>query len=123
MMKLGDRVRCTGYIRKSGNWYEMSEDRQTCSFFHKDDEPEEVDGLHECARFETVQKEFTGIFVGKKQEAALLVASYEEGEYIRSGYCIFKDCWKPVAIVYYAENRKHLVPMDMIEMEDATCSC
>ena len=114
-MKLGDRVRCTGYIKKSGNWYEMSEDRQTCSFCHKDGEPEEVDGLDWCDRFETVQKEFTGIFVGTKREAAVLVARYEEGEYVRSGYYISKDIYKEFAVVYYAENRKHLVPMDMIE--------
>ena len=50
-------------------------------------------------------------------DSTLLVARYEEGEYVRSGYYIPKDIYKEFAVVYYAENRKHLVPVDMIEEE------
>ena len=74
-----------------------------------------MDGFESCEKYETKAASFTGIFVGVTTLCTELFCEWNENPYGRSGYQCSSLTPKPFAIVYYAENKKRLVPMDSIE--------
>ena len=67
-----------------------------------------------CEKFVTKTALFTGIFVGVTWLCTELFCEWNEPLYGRSGFQCSSVNPKPFAIVYYAENKKRLVPMDSI---------
>lgn len=68
-----------------------------------------------CKKFVTKTALFTGVFVGVTWLCTELFCEWNEPPYGRSGFQCSSINPKPFAIVYYAENKKRLVPMDGIE--------
>ena len=68
-----------------------------------------------CEKFVTKTALFTGVFVGVTWLCTELFCEWNDPPYGRSGFQCSSINPKPFAIVYYAENKKRLVPMDSIE--------
>lgn len=120
-MKLGDKVKCAGYITASKNYYETERNFQGkdiipfCIFHeHGKSEGINIDEPHCCDRFKFVIKYFTGIFVGTVVLNTILNAEYEEPCYGKSHYHTYTNSPKKYAIVYYANNKRRYVPLDMV---------
>ena len=117
-MKLGDKVRCSAYIKKSGFYYDtgIALDRHYCCCVTAPDvDPEEVEDYHSCERFKMVEKEFTGVYVGTTTINTRLAAEYYDDTY-RTGYRTFTEEPKKFCVVYFKENQKRIVPIDRIEV-------
>ena len=119
-MKLGDRVRCTAYAKRSKNCYELSKGGyggyDGCLYWeYGSSEGVVVEDFHSCDRFKVVMRQFSGIFVGTTVLSTRINVEYEEPLYGPAGFRTY--CDKPVefAVVYYADNKKRLVPMYGIE--------
>lgn len=114
--ELGQRVICSAYVKKSGNHYETGKDRDTfCEFWAAGaNESELVEDFHSCDLFVRIPASFRGVYVGTTHRATRLTVEYDEPPYGRDGFYFSKDDDKPFAIVYYADNKKRLVPMDAI---------
>lgn len=120
-MKLGDRVRCTGYIKKSGNRFETDDPtgrRQTeCAFWPAGAEAgEPVEDYQSCDRFAVVPLTFEGIFVGTTKLNTVITAEWCEPPYGNPHFEFYTENQQPFGVVYYSDNKKRLVPMDMIEV-------
>lgn len=79
---LGQRVRCHGYIKKSGNHFETDDPtgkKQTwCAYCQAGaSEGEIVDDFRSCDRFITVESEFKGVFVGTTWRNTMLTAEWQ----------------------------------------------
>lgn len=125
-MKLGDWVHCTRCIRKTGNHYEIipaenaMDNTETALYFERGAEsPVEVDGFHDCERIEFVDMQFEGVYVGTTMVCRRLECSYETPPYGKEGYRFEKYDPIEVAIVYYAQNHKRLVPLDSLRQKEA----
>ena len=123
-MIFGNRVRCSAYIKPSGNHYEITPAEDTedgacyCAYWPGGaDEGVDVDDFHGCERFKTVEADFSGIFVGTTVLCTQLNAEYIDDLYARPGYRTYCDHPERFAVVYYASNRKRLVPLDRIREE------
>lgn len=110
-------VSCSAYIRPSGNHFEIdNEDTGTALLWRKDaTEGEEIEDYESCEKFVTKTALFTGVFVGVTWLCTELFCEWNDPPYGRSGFQCSSINPKPFAIVYYAENKKRLVPMDSIE--------
>ena len=115
-LRLGDWVSCSAYIRPSGNHFEIdNEDTGTALLWRKDaTEGEEIEDYESCEKFVTKMALFTGVFVGVTWLCTELFCEWNDPPYGRSGFQCSSINPKPFAIVYYAENKKRLVPMDSI---------
>lgn len=116
-LRLGDRVSCSAYIRPSGNHFEIDNgDAGKALLWRKDaTEGEEIEDYESCEKFVTKAALFTGVFVGVTWLCTELFCEWNEPPYGRSGFQCSSINPKPFAIVYYAENKKRLVPMDSIK--------
>lgn len=114
--ELGQKVVCSAYIKKSGNHYETDKDRDTfCEFWAAGaSEAELVEDFHSCDLFVRIPVSFQGVYVGTTHRATRLTVEYDEPPYGKAGFYFSKDMGKSFAIVYYADNKKRLVPMDAI---------
>lgn len=87
----------------------------------EEDENEKIEaalleqGYESCEKFVTKTALFTGVFVGVTWLCTELFCEWNDPPYGRSGFQCSSINPKPFAIVYYAENKKRLVPMDSIE--------
>lgn len=110
-------ISCSAYIRPSGNHFEIdNEDTGTALLWRKDaTEGEEIEDYESCEKFVTKTALFTGVFVGVTWLCTELFCEWNDPPYGRSGFQCSSINPKPFAIVYYAENKKRLVPMDSIE--------
>lgn len=120
-MKLGDRVECTAYVRRSKNYYEMSKGVyggfEDCVYWeYGSDKGVDVENCHSCDRFRLVEHKFSGIFVGMTTLNTRINADYEEPPYGPSGFVTYCDRPQEFAVVYYADNKKRLVPLDRIDV-------
>lgn len=122
-MKLGDRVRCTGYVKRSGNHYEILTGKETesgapaCAYWPAGaSEGTEVEDFHVCDRFVTKKANFSGVYVGTTTLCVRLNAEYEDGPYTAPCFRTYHDQPEKFAVVYYADNKKRLVPLDMVEV-------
>lgn len=121
-LKLGDKVACSQYVKNAGNHYEVIKAEDTpnnieAAFYWEKGASEsvEVDDFHSCQLFETVDKCFMGIFVGTTTLCTALECTYEEPTYSKDGFRFRKFNPQKFAIVYYANNRKRLVPLNSIK--------
>ena len=121
-MELGEWVHCTRYVRKAGSHYEVipaentMDNTETALYFECGAEsPVEVDDFHDCERIKSVDMQFDGVYVGTTTVCRRIECSYETPPYGKEGYRFEKYDPVEVAIVYYASNRKRLVPLDSIK--------
>lgn len=118
MFELGQKVICSAYIKKSGNHYETFDDRRDCEFWENGaTESVTVDDYHSCDKFLTVPASFRGVYVGTTNLCTRIVVEWEEPPYGNDGFKFRSEEPKPFAVVYYANNRKRLVPMDAIQIK------
>lgn len=90
--------------------------REQALLWRKDaTEGEEIEDYESCEKFVTKTALFTGVFVGVTWLCTELFCEWNDPPYGRSGFQCSSINQKPFAIVYYAENKKRLVPMDSIE--------
>lgn len=123
-MRLGDRVKCSAYIKHSKNHYEIISSRQDqfgvpgcCMRDGCSEESEAVEDFHNCERYRTIEKDFTGVYVGTTVLCTRLNAEYYEDNYGNTGYRTYCDNPQKFALVYYADNKKRLVPIDRLKGE------
>ena len=124
-MKFGGWVNCTKFVRRTGNHYEVVPAKdapdgiEEALYWEKGaTEGVEVDGEHSCQQYKAVEKRFSGVFVGTTTLSTELECFYEEPPYGRCGFIFRKSNPQEFAIVYYAANKKRLVPLDSIEEAD-----
>ncbi len=121
-MKLGDSVQCTGYIKKSGNYFRITEAKDspdkvpTCIYVPAAGEDIQVEDWHGCDRYIVKAANFRGVHVGTTTLCTRLNAEFEQHPYSGEYYRTYCDQPKDFAIVYYADNKKRLVPLDRIEV-------
>lgn len=129
-MKIGDKVHCTAYAERIGQgisvmdyspWYSVegvprkevvyfdAEKNEMASIPYNDFTDVTVD------KFKTIEKEFDGVYVGTTRLATKLSATYETPPYGNDYVRFESDCYKKFAVVYYANNRKRLVPIDCVK--------
>lgn len=115
-MELGDVVSCTAYIKPAKNHYEIYKDEfPGCTYWECGaSEGLEVEDFHSCERFKTVEAKFSGVYVGETTLCTRLNAEYWNDSY-SCGFRTFCDEPRKFAVIYYANNKKRLVPIDKIE--------
>ena len=115
---LGDHVSCTGYIRPTHSYYEITKKPSLTCVYHGKEEDVEVEDIHSCDRFITIScKEFTGIYVGTTVLCTRLIASHESspaGDFFRT----YNDSPEQFAVVYYSNNKKRIIPLDRISPKE-----
>ena len=139
-MKIGDKVHCTKYVERNHQSIDIVEPfdfdsfdelfgdipndmpRVECkSVVYYDTEKKEKVAIPwseftdaTIDKFKTIEKEFDGIYVGTTRLTTKLTATYETPPY-GNDYIRFEgECVKKFAVVYYANNRKRLVPIDCV---------
>lgn len=80
--------------------------------------PIKIDDFHDCERIKFVDMQFDGVYVGTTTVFRRLECSYEEPPYGPAGYRFEKYAPFQVAIVYYARNRKRMVPLDSLHPKE-----
>lgn len=116
-LALGDMVVCDAYADASGAYFNIykDEDGEHAVLVKRGEtSAEEVDGYKSCEKFENVEALFTGVFVGTYILNTELLCEWEDAPYGNSGFRCTSINPKPFAVVYYALNRKRLVPMEHI---------
>ncbi len=129
-MKIGDKVHCTSYVERIGQGISVL-DLTDFTRLDNDLPPEKMicyseNGkvvtipFHEFTdvtidKFKTIVKEFDGIYVGTTRLATKLTATYETPDYGNDFIGFQSECFKSFAVVYYANNRKRLVPIDCVK--------
>lgn len=116
-LALGDMVVCNAYIRPSGRYFEIHNGAEPGAYIWEKGQAEgkEVDGYESCEKFETKKALFTGVFVGMTTLCTELLCEWNDPPYGGSGYRCSSITPKPFAIVYYAANKKRMVPIGCIE--------
>lgn len=117
-LELGAMVVCSAYIKRTGNHFEIDngKDKYTALLWENGaTEGKEVDGFESCEKFETKAALFTGVFVGTTTLCTQLFCDWFEGPYGNMGYRCESTDPQEFAIVYYALNKKRLVPMANIK--------
>jgi hypothetical protein len=124
-MKLGDKVKCTGYIKKSGNHFEIGTDDEApgniggpfCIFWAAGSEVGfEVEEWCGADRYAVKDASFVGVYVGITTICTRINAEFEQREYGGDQWRTYCDQPKDFAVVYYANNKRRLVPLDRIEV-------
>ena len=113
-IKFGDRVKCRAYIKRSKKHYVQTEELVDCY----DREIHDIlltEDFHSFERYDVIPAEFQGIYVGSTLLGTSVTAEYIEPEYGNAGYLFETANPKEFAIVYYRNNRKHLVPIEKVE--------
>lgn len=116
---LGDMVVCDAYARPTRSYFNIykDEDGEHAVLVKRgENSAKEVDGYESCEKFETVEALFTGVFVGTTILNTELICEWEDAPYVNSGFYCTSVNPKPFAVVYYALNRKRLVPIDHVRM-------
>lgn len=114
-MKLGDKVFCTAYIKKSGNHYELNNDIMYAVIHSPGSESYDIgdDLPHNCPRYTIITKNFDGIYCGKTIRCTELMLDVEYEPYSnQEHYRISLENPKDFAVVYYADNKRRFVPID-----------
>lgn len=121
----GQWIRCTAYIKPSGNAYVLHNDRSEVVEFldlpmcvYRENgatDGVEVEDFHECERFRTVKRDFDGIFVGTTVLNTKITAERHDHPYSGSYFMTETKCPEKFAVVYYANNKKRLVPLAEIQ--------
>ena len=78
---------------------------------------EEIDDYMETNRFEKIEGNFEGIYVGLTSLCTKIFASADYNYHFQEDFFRFgKTCPEKFAVVYYANNKKRLVPIDDLEI-------
>lgn len=122
-LPIGTKVRCKSYIKKSGCHFVVYNKDVTES---GEEEIEAVIGtepldniteelvtnyISSVPLYNTVEKEYEGIYVGTTFKATTLVAEYMDDTY-HQWWQFKRENGKQFAVVYYANNRKRLVDLE-----------
>ena len=129
-MKIGDRVHCTAYVERTGQGISVL-DLTDFTLLENDLPPEKMVcycennkvitiPFHEFTdvtidKFKTIKKEFDGVYVGITRLTTKLSATYETPPFGNDYVRFQSECVEPFAVVYYANNRKRLVPIDCMK--------
>lgn len=131
-MKLFEKVNCTGFYKpfKDGKWLQLNEEDHTADSMDMNIVGPENDGTVEKdveyiekTYYKHVDKKFSGVIVGYKDVVIVgyLEAVYQEEIDVGVGvipekFCVYKNPKETVkcAVVYYANNMKHYVPLEDI---------
>ena len=135
-LKIGDKVHCSSYVERTGQGIsvldlyafdgftrienDLPPDKMVC--YCENDKVITIP-FHEFTdatidKFKTIKKEFDGIYVGTTRLTTKLTATYNE-PYCGDAFVEFESiCFKKFAVVYYANNRKRLVPIDCVKGAD-----
>ena len=132
MSNLFEKVRCTGFLKpfKDGKWLRLNMDTFTADAMDNNIADWENDGTVENnvehiekTYFQHVNKEFNGVIVGYKD---IVVTGYLDVEYYEpidvgvgvtpEDLRVSKRAKETIrcAVVYYANNKKHYVPLEDI---------
>lgn len=116
-LSLGDMVVCNAYVRPSGNHFEIENgDGGKALLWLKDaTEGREVEDYETCDKYETKEALFTGVYVGTTTLCTELFCDWCEPPYGPSGFQCSSITPRQFAIVYYAANKKRLVPIDCVQ--------
>lgn len=126
-MKIGYKVHCTAYVERIRQGihvmdYLPFDDGRGKEVVYYDAEKNEMASIPyneftdvTVDKFKTIEKEFDGIHVGTTRLATKLSATYETPPYGNDYIRFESECYKKFAVVYYANNRKRLVPIDCIK--------
>lgn len=129
-MNIGDKVHCTKYVERTGQSISVLD--LTCFERIENDLPSEKKvcyfennklvtiPFHEFTdvtidKFKTIEKEFDGIYVGTTRLTTKLSATHEQPPFGNDYIRFYSECVKPFSVVYYANNRKRLVPIDCVK--------
>ena len=130
-MKIGDKVHCTKYVERRRQGISVVDCSPFFDFVSDDVPRREVvyfdteknktasipyDEFEEVTvdKFKTIEQEFDGVYVGTTRLATKLWAILEE--WGGGGYINFRSRdFEKFAVVYYANNRKRLVPVDCMK--------
>lgn len=134
-MKLGDKVHCTAYAERTKrginvvdtspffirlNGVDSSLSHKAVSYY--DENKKDIVSIPfgeftdaTIDKFKIVEKEFDGIYVGTTRLATKLSATYETPPYGNDYIRFESECVKSFAVIYYANNRKRLVPIDCVQ--------
>lgn len=129
-MKIGYKVHCTAYVERTGQGIsvldltsferidnDLPSEKMVCYFennkliqipFH-----EFTDAT--INKFKIIEKEFDGIYVGTTRLTTKLTATYEQPPYGKDYIHFESGEVKKFAVVYYANNRKRLVPIECVK--------
>lgn len=138
MLKIGDKVHCSAYVERTGQGISVLEfpsferlfaridddvppEKMVCYF--ENDKAIQIP-FHEFTdatidKFKTIEKEFDGIYVGTTYLTTKLSAIYETPPYGNDYIRFESGCVKKFAVIYYANNRKRLVPMECVKGGEA----
>lgn len=132
-MRIGDKVHCTAYVERIGQGISVLDlygfdafgriedglppDKMVC--YCENDKVITIP-FHEFTdatidKFKTIEKEFDGVYVGTTRLTTKLSATYEQPPFGNDYVRFQSECVKPFAVVYYANNRKRLVPIHCVK--------
>lgn len=117
-LALGDMVVCDAYARPTNcyfNIYKDEDGEHAVLVKNGENSAEEVNGYESREKFETIETLFTGVFVGTTVLNTELLCEWDDAPYGGlSGFNCTSVNPKKFAVVYYALNRKRLVPIDHV---------
>lgn len=126
-LPIGTKVKCKSYVKKSGCHFVLYPKNTTVSGQEEIEAVKGVKPLDDITKeletnymasiplFDIVKKEFEGIYVGITSRAIILTTEYMDDTY-HQWWQFRRERSKQFAIVYYANNRKRLVPIEDCEV-------
>lgn len=126
-LPIGTKVKCKSYIKKSGCHFVVYNKDVTESGEEEIEAVKGTESLDEITEelennyiasvplYDTVEKEYEGIYVGITFKATTLVAEYMDDTY-HQWWQFRRENGKYFAVIYYANNRKRLVPIEDCEV-------
>lgn len=122
--KLGDKVKCSGYMKKTGANYITTDyddsghlrnvDLAYRNWEDKINDENRIEDYDDQNRFELIKKDFEGIYVGTTTVNLNLTCEYFDDSYTEGWKTETNTPFK-CAKIYYADNKSRLVPLDMID--------
>ena len=123
--KLGDKVKCSGYMKKTGANYITSfadglgnvrpSDLAYRTWEDHIKDENRIEDYDDQNRFELIEKEFEGIYVGTTTVNLNLTCESFDDSYTQGWKTETNTPFK-CARIYYADNKSRLVPLDRLEI-------
>lgn len=124
MSDFARNVVCSQYIKPSKNHYQIYSENETqngiptCEYWENgSNSPEDIEDFHSCDRYKTVSKIFSGICVGVTTLCTRLNAEWFDNDLGECGFRTYCDQPKKFGVVYYADNKKRIVPIEKMTTE------
>lgn len=126
---LGQRVKCFGYLKKTSANYIITDiddfgrvrmsDLAYRTYEDQDKDINRIEDYDDQNRFELIEKEFEGIYVGTTTINLNLTCEPFDDSYTQ-GWKTESNTPFKCARVFYADNKSRLVPLDKLEIIDET---